>query len=309
MATLRSSLTLAACLAAESVWAKPVPPVAAAEYYYRQDAYAQSLKLWRQVIESEPDNLLAIVRVAELSLWTDGRSAIMEQLGTLLGDPTRRFSRENRLALKRRFWELQNSFLTDQAQNFYLQGKHRLERGEGAAALGLLNQAANADRGQFAILRLKADTEKQLGYWNLYYQSLRAAARSYPYDEKTLADFAEAHFYFKNYGEAIEILKSWDGPMDNGLKALYGLALNEIGNYAAATTLLKGLVGKGKEDPPPIVYLALGTALNATPGAEAEGRRWLRRFVETASEPTGWDPYRITERLVEVRRRLARREG
>lgn len=292
-------------LIAGSVFAKSVPPIAAAEYYYRQDDYSQSLKLWRQVIDVEPDNLLAIVRVAELSLWTEGRSALPEQFGPLLGDPARRFSRETRTLLKRRYWELQNSFLTDQAQNFYLQGKHRLDRGDGAGALGLLNQAANADRGQFAILRLKADTEKSLGYWNLYYQSLRAAVRSYPYDGKTLADFAEAHFYFKNYNETIEILKSWDGPMESDLKALYGMALNEVGNYAAAAGLLKGLVAKGKTDPPPVVYFALGMSLVGTPGSEAEGRRWLLRFVETAAEPTGWDPYRITERLVEVRRLLA----
>lgn len=303
MANFRTAL--AGVLMAGSVFAKSVPPIAAAEYYYRQDDYTQSLKLWRQVIEAEPDNLLAIVRVAELSLWTEGRSALPEQLGSLLNDPRRHFSRENRVSLKRRFWELQNSFLTDQAQNLYLQGKHRLDRGDGAGALGLLNQAANADRGQFAILRLKADTEKSLGYWNLYYQSLRAAVRSYPYDGDTLAEFAKAHFYFKNYGEAIEILKSWEGPMESDLKALYAMALNEIGNYSASANLLKGLVGKGKQEPPPMVYFALGMALAGTPGSEAEGRRWLLRFVETASEPTGWDPFRTTERLVEVRRLLA----
>ncbi len=298
-------IPLALSLIMGAALAKPAPPVAAAEYYYRLDDYPQSLKLWRQVISVEPENVLAIIRVAELSLWTEGRSGIAEQFGAYLEDPARRFSRENRSLLKRRYWDLQNRFLTDQAQNLFLQGKHHFDRGDAVGALGLLNQAASIERGQFAILRLKADTEKLLGYWNLYYQSLRAAVRSFPYDARTLADFAEAHFYFKNTSEAIEILKRWDGPMESDQKALFGMALNESGEHAAAAILLKGLVGKGKQ-PSPVVYFALGIALFETKGSEVEGRRWLTRFIETAAEPVGWDPYRITERLVEVRRLLSR---
>ncbi len=291
--------------------AKSTPSATAAEFYYRQHDFRQALALWQDVLLRDPDNYNARVRVAELSLWTEGHGTLAERMRPAL-DAKSKLSPDARALLKRKFWELQTVFLTDQAQNLYYQGKHRAERGDARGAWDFLNQAAVLDRGQFLILRERARMEKALGEFDQFYETLRQAAKSYPYDSSNTTDLAEAHLRAKSPTAALETLRGLETPLNASQTILYAVALADSGAGASVLPTLRSLAVSraGKPSPQPVVYYALAQVLALTPGNEVESKKWLERFIQALPTDTppaaAWDPFHLPERLADARRSLGR---
>jgi hypothetical protein len=302
-------LSLALGVACGALFAKPSPSATAAEFYYRQHAFALSLPLWQEVLAREPENAQAVVRVAEMSLWTEGRAGIADRFRPAL-DSKSKLSAEARTQLKRKLRELQSVFLTDQAQNLYYQGRHRAERGDTRGAWESISQAAVLDRGQFLILRERARLEKSLGEYDPYYETLRLAAKSYPYDPELTTQLAEAHLRAKSPTAALEVLRGQDAELDAPQTVLYAIALADSGAGSSLLPTLRTLANRqGKAAPNPVVYYSLAQVLSMTPGNEAEAKKWFERFIESvpaSTTPTGWDPFHVPERLADARRSLRR---
>jgi tetratricopeptide (TPR) repeat protein len=305
------ALLAAVGLLGGALYAKTNPSATAAEFYYRQYDFRQALPLWQDVLLRDPENTQARMRVAEMSLWTEGRGTLAERMRPAL-DAKSKISPENKALLKRKFWELQTVFLTDQAQNLFYQGKHRAERGDTRGAWDVLNQAAALDRGQFLILRERARLEKSLGEYAPYYETLRQAAKSYPYDSSTVTDLAEAHLHAKNPGAALEALQALENSLDFTQTVLYAVALADSGAGASVLSTLRTLANgrASKSSLPPIVYYSLAHVLASMPGSEAESKKWLEQFLQAVPAAsvtaTTWDPFHLQERIADARRSLAR---
>lgn len=296
-------------LCSAAVFGKASPAVSsAAEYYYRLHDFQQALPLWEAALARDPDNAVALMRVGEMLLWTEGRAALADRFRPAI--EKRDQVPATRIALKDKLRELQTTFLTDRAQILFLQGRHRASRGDLKGAWDCLSQASDLDRGQFSILSDRARLEKGLGLFDQYYQSLRLAVKSYPYDDATLTALAEAHLAFQNPKGTLETLQAVDAAPDPSRKTLLAVAMADAGDGVQALPLLRSLAGfKAGRCAVPVACHALARVLSNTPGSEAESRRWFERFVasvpgETAS--TAWDPYRLPERLADARKQLAR---
>lgn len=292
-------------IACSPVFAKPVSSLAA-EYYYQLQDYTQALPLWNQVLEKDPDNTAAISRVAELTLWAQGRAGLPDFFQSVLSKS--KLSKESRALLKAKYFDLQSLFLNEAAQNFFLQAKHRLDRGDLSGALESLSRAASGDKGQFLILRQKALVEKRLGNWDAFAQTLRLAHRSYPYDPATVLDLAESQLYSKQYDALLEMLTQAEGLPGVTLSTLQLVALVDSGESTSALPLLRGFVAqRALSAVPPVVFFVLAEACRLNGAPLTESRRWYRRFQESVppSETlAAWDPYRLQERLEEARKYL-----
>ncbi len=298
------ALTLVGLLLGPTLFAKENPStVSTAEYYYRQGDYRQAYPLWVNVLERSPENLNAFIRVAELMLWQEGRAKIPDRFRLRLESPG--LNREERQLLKAKFWQIQIAFLTDAAQNLYFQGKHRLERGDFAGALENLQRASEADKGQFLILRDRAHVEFQLGQWGPYYETLKLAQRSYPYDPQVRYLLAEAHLLNRDTTSTLELLKSSDPVIDPKEKTLLAVALSDSGARTQALPVLRGLATSLREKVSPVIFYLLGDVLFANTATRSEGRRYLEKFVAAQSIPAPWDPFHLSERLSEAKRLLA----
>lgn len=209
--------------------AKPGNPlVSAAEFYYQQNDYPRALAHWEKVLEAEPYNVNAICRVAELGLWIEGRGQVADRFLTVLEKTPLRLPRESRTFLKNKFLELQTRFRSDQAQNLYLQAKHRRQRGDLRGALDLLERASQQDRGQFEVLRERARVERQMGSTDQAHETLRLAMRSYPYDPATVTMLADTLLQQKDYKGAVELFDTTEVALSSHNRAQQAEARKQL---------------------------------------------------------------------------------
>ncbi len=281
---------------------------AAAEYYYRLQDYTQALPLWTEVLQSDSRNLLAISRVAELRLWSQGRSGISEFFAKVL-EPGH-LSKDARSFVKAKYRELQSVFLLDASQNLYLQAKQRAVVSDLAGALEHVGRAEASEPGQLLVLEYKAELQRQLGSWDAYLASLRQVHTSFPFDPANISSLAEAQFYHSEFSEVGNTLAQLDEPLNLAQQCLRLAASVEEGKGSEILGSLRSIALDRRlgDKVPPILFYSLALAHQQEDQTNSvEVKRWYRRFVESAQtgSETKWDPYRLKERTVAATKYLA----
>lgn len=283
---------LALLLASPSGAVSQNPLTFAAGYYFDRGSYERALPLWRSLLQQEPANLAILFRVAELQLFLEGRTGVVPLFQTVYSEATP----ANRLLLRTRLQEIQSWFLSDRAQNAFLQAKQRASLGDWASALENLRTAASADPGQFLVLREKARIERKLSRWDAYYRTLQEAHAALPWDPVNRAELAEAHLYFRDYAAALELARTADDPGSLRWREITAIALADSGDTAAALPLLRALTS-GRTPVRPAVYATQAALAQAEQRAD-EARRLWARFAAASGKGVSeaWDPYRTAER-------------
>ncbi|MBY0371601.1 hypothetical protein K2X33_13015 [bacterium] len=279
-------LALLLSLAVSAQAATPSPTAFAASYYLEQGEYEQALPLWRKLLLADPANQVVFVRVAELQFFVEGRAGLVELFETAI-------TREKiaPATLKRKLRELQSLFVSDKAQNLYLQGKQRESLGDWKGAWESFRRGATADPGQWSLLVARARAERHLGYREAYYQTLQEAQRSFPWDPEQREELALSHYYFRDFDAALALSR---GSESLASRSVTALALAESGQVALALPLLRSLASQ--QGVTPSVFAVL-SEIARKQGLEEENRHWSARFLQALrgqSEET-WDLYRSAE--------------
>jgi tetratricopeptide (TPR) repeat protein len=283
----------------------------AAEYYFSRQDYNQSLALWSEVLKRRPDNLSAVYRVAELKLMFQGRVASRDVILGFLAGAGRNLNSDARRDIKLKLGELQSTFVTDDGQSVFLRALPKIRHGDCQGAMALLVQAAGAEGGNLRVLQEKARCEKTLGLYERFYESLRAAFDSDPFDESVRENLFEAYVYNGEMAKVIAMAKEGDSTLSLRERIAYAVALTESGAEAAALPILQNTIEQEKlTGVPPIVLYALGKAFAAKPDGLAEATSYLERFLGAAARPentliNGWDPYRSAEKLEQAKKMLS----
>ncbi len=281
----------------------------ASEYYYEKADYGQSISLWNELAKSEPTNLNALFRVAELKLIFEGRPSARSTLNSyflLEGSPLQDS------VLKDRLKRILTIFLTDESQSLYLQAKQKMREKNFEGALTLLEQADQLENGNIQVLIEKARCEKALKAYENFYKTLRLAFQLNPLNESLLEELYEAGIYF---GEAKRVLEShrqeWLIFGSSRYRTAYSVGLVEAGKNAEALPILQALVEKERfTSVHPIVFFMMAKVLSQKGNFHSGARYYLEKFLAASGRPErcaidGWDPYKTTERVEDAKRLLS----
>jgi len=281
----------------------------AAEFYSTQHDFARAYPLWQGVLKSEPSQLTAVLRVAELNLLFASRREARETLLGFLDEHRERLTPLARRQIREKNSQLQSTFLTDEGQSQYYQGVSKAGARDYDGALALLAQASAFEVGNLRILKEKARCERAQGQWQRLYETLKTAGTTDPYDASVREQLMEAHIHFRDFPQALALHKVGADTLNSARQRMaYGVALFESGAADEARQALEPLLEQGgyAGAPHPIVYFALGRVLSGKAGFEAVAASYLERFETLVSAPDlrfidGWDPYQTDTRLAEAR--------
>ncbi len=289
------AILLAGFLAASCALAK----FDAAEYYYDHGNFPLALSLWEPALKKNPRDLKALQRVAELTLLLRGRSAMAELFMESASDS---WPVEVRSKLLGVFWDLQTRFLTDRAQELYLQAVQKRSRKDFEGAAALLTQASSQEPGQPLVLRALAQTEWDQGSYEAYFTSLKGAWKSYPFDSGQRIQLAEAFLYFKQYSAALSLLKGASALGERGL-LVRAVSLFEMGDYAEAKSLAASVLSRGHHPTDvAVAYSLLGQVSFRAEGPSAVTSKFYSKFLSLGVERPDFDPFHLKARIAEAQR-------
>lgn len=281
-----------------------------AEYYYSRNDYAQALSLWSEILRQKPDNLLAVIRVAELKLMFEGREASRQTILAFMSRPDGTLSSKERSQLREKSRSLQQLFLTDEGQTLYIQALAKIKEKDCAGALPLLGRAMTSEKGNLKVLLQKARCERSLALPKELQQTLKLAQESDPFDEEIADELAETLIYFGEYEAALSLLKTSAAQSPTlRHRVAHGVALMAAGQPEKAVPQFQRLVEQeSRNGVPAVVYYVLGVALSKGTDTSAEAVFFLKRFLSSLSKESvsaGWDPYRCQEKIEQVNKLLA----
>ncbi len=282
----------------------------AAQYYYSHHDYPQALGLWSEVLKKDPINTMALLRVCELKILTEGREACRELMLSNLEGPNLRTT-ESRKFLIERFRDLQKLFLTDEGQTSYLQAVSWVKLKELPRALASFERASQLEKGNASVLREKAKTEKLMGQWDSYLQTCQLAYENDPFDPAVVEETMEVGSYLGNYEKVVSIQHRSVSTNTIRSQIAYAFALVQMGNVTDALPLLQTIAGQGKiTSLHPIVWYSLGKLFSQKRDGHSEAVTYLQRFLSSTARPEnllieGWDPYRSTDKVDEAKKLLA----
>lgn len=295
MGTLR--ILLAGLLAAGNA----VASIEAAEYYFENGNFPLALSLWEPALKKNPRDLKALQRTGELTLLLRGRNAMADLFLESAKEPWPMEARSKMLAV---FLELQSRFLTDQAQELYLQALQKRSRKDFTGAVALLAQAANREPGHTLVLRALAQSEWDSRNYEGYFSSLKAAWKSYPFDPHEKLQLAEAYLYFKQYSAALALLKGSSSLGERGL-LIRAVCHYEKGDYSDAKSLALSLLSRA----PSPTEMAVAYALLAQLSFRSEGHSPLTsklysKFLAAGVEIPEFDPFQLKAKRAEAERSI-----
>jgi tetratricopeptide (TPR) repeat protein len=292
----KKGILLVGFLAASALLAK----FEAAEYYYENGNFPLALALWEPVLKKNPRDPKSLQRVGELTLLLRGRSAMIELFTVALAAGGPLDNRNKSLGV---FWELQSRFLTDRAQELYMQAFQKRSRKDFAGASGLLRQAASLEPGHALVLRSLAQNQWDQGDYDGYFTSLKAAWKSYPFDSHQRVQLAEAFLHFRQYGAAVSLLKGAGATLgERGLLAL-AVGLFETGEYAEAKPIALSLVAKALHPTDlSVAHSLLGQLSFRAEGPSLQTSNLYSQFLSLYAEPQLFDPFHIKDRVTEAQR-------
>ena len=280
----------------------------AAEYYFSRHDYKEALKLWNKVLDKNPKNVDALMRVSELSLMFGSRELSRKVITDFLDKWSQKITPDQVKLIHSKLKDLQSKFLSDEGQSLYLQATSKMEHKDWERSLELLKQALAQEQGHLEILRQKAICEKQLGNFAEFYATLKQAFEADPYDPQLMEWMSEAHLYFKQFENALTALKGPTKELTTVRQELaFAFASIKTGKVDQAIPILKNLLSRKKGQLPDVAYYALGLALYQKPEAHTEAARYLKLFLSLRQQhpPTGWDPYAELVTTTEAKKMIA----
>lgn len=283
------------------------PLVQLAESYQARYQYQQAYPLWEEIVKRYPRDPAVAIRVSELKLLFENREASRQLLTAMLAEPTSAASGEAGAALRAALSKISSVFLTDEGQSSFAQAEVKARHQEYEKALPLLNQAALLEKGNFKVTSLKAHCEKQLGAWEVWYETIKVAHTENPVDEPTRDALAEGHLYFKSPKKTIALLKDKiENSKSNQLRLIYAMALLDSGDLSTALPLFQKIIERNRSQPvSPVVFYGAAKALESRPHRDEEAQAYYEKFLSltpkaSPTEPKAWDPFRGQERREEV---------
>lgn len=279
------------------------PFVSAAEYYFSRQSYPAAFELWSKVLSREPENVSALLRVAELKLLLEGRLASRDILLKFLGQRAGTLTNEAEQLIQSKHTLLQSLFLTDEGQSLYLRAMTKIQRKDFAGAAPLLTHALSLENNNLRILKEKAKCEKYSKAYDRFHETIQSAFESDPYDMEIIDNLVETYVYYKEYPKIVSLFRKTPNNLKTNRQRLaFGIALLEVGIPQDAIFVLQGLIERGKNTAiHPIALYAMGRLMNAR-GQTVEAGYYWDRFLNTAARTDdilidGWDPYRSQEKL------------
>ncbi|MEZ4749693.1 MAG: hypothetical protein R3B54_03420 [Bdellovibrionota bacterium] len=282
--------------------ANAVPSSAeAAEYYFRNQDYRKSLALWVEFLQTQPENVGAVLRVGELTLLLEGRSSLDEFVARQVAPRLRSFAPEQFRQLNEGLERLQSRFLTDKGQARYLQSVEHFKVNDCKEALVLLDEAVALEKGNLRALQLKASCEAELELWERRFSTLKRAARSNPLQPETQQRLLESYAYFGEYGRLIAELQGASAKqLSPRERTAWAVALWNEKQNDSAWRVVRGLLGETATPKHPVLFFLAGDLLSQTSRDQAS--HYYKTFLARAADPSeilidGLDPYH-TERFL-----------
>lgn len=288
--------------------ATAIPNLAqAAEYYFAKHDYSESLKLWQQLYQSQPESLEIMEKVAELQLMLEGHESAQKTISDFRKTNSDWLSWETDKRILNLLNETQSRFVKAEAQSLYFQARSKIKLKNFSQALGLLNQSWSLEKGNVLILVLKADCEKTLGLFSKYYETVKIAAELTLYDKSWMDQLLEAQFYFKDYKDILswyESQKRKDLTVRQTLAV--GMAYIDTKNPEKGIIILNRILDSHKVGSAyPIVWYGMGKAwcdeYNHGTGNNSYWDKFVRVMkVARPKTEDSWDPYGTLAKLNEV---------
>ena len=94
---------------------------------------------------------------------------------------------------------MQDRFVKEESQSLYFQAIAKMKLQDFSQALILLNQALGLEKGNLLVLEAKAKSEKKMGFFSKYYQTLKTASEVAEVGQSWTENLLEAQYYFKDY--------------------------------------------------------------------------------------------------------------
>jgi tetratricopeptide (TPR) repeat protein len=310
------SLGLVSINPAARVWAAPFPiePLAiSAEYYFSRHDYRQSYQLWMDVFKRQPDSVYALLRVGELKLMFESRTATRDLLLKFLDSVPNKQNPDLKKEIKDKLKSVESIFISDEGLSLYLQAVSRTKRQDCLTAVTLFDHSAQLENGNLAVYLQRGKCEKTLGLYDRYFETFKLAYANDPYDREVIENLVDAELYFKQYARVVEILTN--APEVSATlsgKTALALALAEVGQSAEALPLMQSIIEQQKQSGFPAVLLfAVGKILSDRVDSSVEAMNYLDRFLGAASNRdaaslAGWDPYHYAQKIDSAKVLLAR---
>ncbi len=264
--------------------------------------------LWLTLLQHEPRNQHYLSHLALVRLTRTGRAAARESLKpfwSLKNDkvPVDRLSNELREAVER----VEQSFLSDEGQSYFLQGKSRFEVGDLTGAVPYLDKAIAVEHEHGGSLWLRALVAKGLGRNDVHLDLLSKLNQFNPSDAKIAEELAEAFLMADKFQMVQELTNSPWHPSSSSRFNLADLYARYKNKEVRVSEIMRW-VERSKDQP--IVYYMAGHILKSQDEFQEASRRYFKRFVSALENPkpatiTSWDPYRLQEKLGEVKEILS----
>jgi tetratricopeptide (TPR) repeat protein len=284
----------------------------AADYYFSRHDYRQALQLWNEVFRRQPDNVTALLRVAELKLVFEGRSQATETVVKFLSQRGEGLEGSQRAKIKQNLQWIQEKFLTEEGQTLYLQALPKIQHDDCPGALTLLNQSTAVEKGALMALKQKANCEKKLKQFNRLYTTLQSAYETCPFDPFVTEELMDAHLFFRDYSAAAVVYKNdLDDVFSDRQRLSIIYSLMETGETPGAVRLLRAHLEaqKGSEISPPVLF-ALGKVYSQRKDTQSASAQYLEKFLARMTQPRPavieeYDPYHLSERIEEAQKILS----
>jgi tetratricopeptide (TPR) repeat protein len=284
----------------------------AADYYFSRHDYRQAFGLWSEFLRRHPDNVIALTRVCELQVMFEGHAASRATMMKFLGTRGNALSSDVKKNLKETLSSLQTLFLTDEGQSDFLRALPHVRGKDYQGALGLLDHALTLEKGNVKVLKQKARSEKSLLLFPQFYETIKTAYESDPFDDEIVEGLLEAHVYYQQFAEVAKIYQRDPESISLPRERLaLAMALLERGAAREAFPIFQSLVTLEKPlQIHPIVWFGMGRILSAQADSQTEAATYLERFLGSVSRPEsvlvdGWDPYHSNEKAVEAKALVA----
>lgn len=291
-----------------------LPPLAkAAQYYFSQNDYSESLNLWSQVYALQPRSEEAMLKVAELQLMLQGHDAAQRTVLDFIQSNRHRLSPSSLEEVMKKLSYFQNRFVKDEAQSLYFQSIAKIKLKDYSQALVLLNQALSLEKGNLLLLESKAQCEKLLGFLGKYYDTLKVASEVANLSAHWTENLLESRYYFKDFSEVLSWYETQVKPnLTYRQKLAVAMALIEKGEDKEAAYLLERLSQVGlQKSVHPLVWYGYGRIFLQSPTMKGVAAQYLERFVSAMKSPhsvliEGWDPYHCDEKLTQAQSWLSK---
>jgi len=166
-------------------WGQTISPQDA-QQAFDSHQFQKALSLWTQLYKQNPHQFSYGLKTAELKFLLEGRKAALSLLSKIEENKEPLPPIEKQV-LEKKKKEFLESFLSEEAQTYFLQADSKMQLKEWATALSLIQQANSVEPFHGQILQAKLAAERQMGLYSELLATLEAL-KSLDYDNSKFQD-------------------------------------------------------------------------------------------------------------------------